>query len=123
MLCGRNREALEELTKELAASLTTKVSLGVCFPWARGAVCRLQAPEEIAWAAARAGHPRGHSVPREATGPHGLWRENCHTVHIPTLPLTSSACLVSSLCERFLSAFTWLIPSHLCMVRGQEGWP
>lgn len=65
VLCGRNREALEELTKELAASLATKVSPGVCVPRARGAAHCRQASEEIAatWAAACAGHPRGHSVP------------------------------------------------------------
>lgn len=46
VLCGRNREALEELTKELA-SLATKVRPEVCFPWARGSVHPLQASEEI----------------------------------------------------------------------------
>lgn len=38
VLCGRNREALEELTKELTASQVTKVSPGACFPWGRGTV-------------------------------------------------------------------------------------
>lgn len=31
VLCGRNREALEELTRELAASRVTEVSPGACF--------------------------------------------------------------------------------------------
>ena len=33
VLCGRNREALEELIKELAAFQATKVSPGVCLLW------------------------------------------------------------------------------------------
>ena len=52
-------------------------------------------------------------------GPHSLRRENCQTIQIPSLPLTSTAYLGGSLRERFPSAFTWLIPSHLFMVGGR----
>lgn len=46
VLCGRNREALEELSKELAASQATKVRPGLCCPWERCSL--LQASEGIA---------------------------------------------------------------------------
>lgn len=42
MLCGRNAEALEELSQELAASRAPEVSEPGGLAWGRGAVCPLR---------------------------------------------------------------------------------
>ena len=42
MLCGRNAEALEELSQELAASRAPEVSEPGGLAWGRGAACPLR---------------------------------------------------------------------------------